>query len=87
MDMNLGQLARFGFIERKGEFISEGPLLDLLMDTDTLKDRIINGALADIFHVPVPRTAAAIAAPAPVPTPASEPASQSASQPSSAADE
>ena len=63
MDMNLGQLSRFGFIERKGEFITEGPLLDLLMDTDTLKDRIINGALADIFHIPVPRTAAVIATP------------------------
>jgi hypothetical protein len=49
MDMNLGQLARFGFIERQGEIISEGPLLDLLMDTDVLKERVINGALADIF--------------------------------------
>jgi hypothetical protein len=61
MDMNLGQLARFGFIERKGDIIVEGPLLDLMMDTDTLKDRIINGALADIFHIPVPRTPAVIA--------------------------
>ena len=30
------------------------------MDTDTLKDRIINGALSDIFHIPVPRTPAVI---------------------------
>ena len=58
MDMNLGQLARMGFIERKGDLLSEGPLLDLLMDTDTLKDRIINGALSDIFQLPVPRTPA-----------------------------
>src|SRR5450830_2127637 len=61
MDMNLGQLARVGFIERKGDMILEGPLLDLLMDTDTLKDRIINGALSDIFHLPAPRTPAVIA--------------------------
>ena len=49
LDMNLGQLNKLGFIERKGDMIVEGPLLDLMMDTDTLKDRIINGALADIF--------------------------------------
>lgn len=52
MDMNLGQLSKLGFIERKGEMIGEGPLLDLMMDTDTLRDRIINGALADIFKTP-----------------------------------
>ena len=51
MDMNLGILNRLGFIERKGDMIGEGPLLDLLMDTDALKDRIINGALADIFNI------------------------------------
>ncbi len=62
LDMNLGQLSRLGFIERKGDMIAEGPLLDLLMDTDTLKDRIINGALSDIFHLPVPRTPAQIVA-------------------------
>ena len=49
MDMNLGSLVRLGFIERKGELICEGPLLDLMMDTDLLKERILNGALADIF--------------------------------------
>jgi hypothetical protein len=49
MDMNLGQLAKLGFIERKGDAIVEGPLLDLMMDTDVLKERIINGALADVF--------------------------------------
>ena len=49
MDMNLGLLSKLGFIERRGDVILEGPLLDLLMDTDVLKERIINGALADVF--------------------------------------
>ncbi|MCS0588041.1 hypothetical protein ACFQ09_08955 [Massilia norwichensis] len=49
MDMNLGQLSKLGFIERRGDVILEGPLLDLLMDTDLLKERIINGALAEVF--------------------------------------
>jgi hypothetical protein len=49
MDMNLGLLAKLGFIEKRGDVLLEGPLLDLMMDTDTLKDRIINGALADVF--------------------------------------
>ena len=49
MDMNLGQLAKLGFVERRGDMIMEGPLLDLMMDTDALKDRIVNGALAEIF--------------------------------------
>jgi hypothetical protein len=60
MDMNLGQLAKLGFIERRGDMIVEGPLLDLMMDTDALRDRIINGALADIFHRPPPKEAAII---------------------------
>jgi len=50
MDMNLGLLARYGFIERRGDDIAEGPLLDLLMDTDVLKERIVNGALHDILR-------------------------------------
>lgn len=49
MDMNLGILAKLGFIERRGDVLVEGPLLDLMMDTDVLKERIINGALADVF--------------------------------------
>jgi hypothetical protein len=49
MDMNLGLLAKLGFIERRGDTILEGPLLDLMMDTDVLKERIVNGALADVF--------------------------------------
>ncbi|WP_295993116.1 hypothetical protein [Rugamonas sp.] len=61
LDMNLGILSRLGFIERRGDIIVEGPLLDLMMDTDMLKERIINGALADVFKrapaqiIPVPR--------------------------------
>ena len=50
MDMNLGLLTRFGFVERRNDIIVEGPLLDLMMDTDVLKERIINGALADVFQ-------------------------------------
>ncbi|GGY69473.1 hypothetical protein [Pseudoduganella albidiflava] len=49
MDMNLGILSKLGFIERRGDILVEGPLLDLLMDTDLLKERIINGALAEVF--------------------------------------
>jgi hypothetical protein len=52
--MNLGILGKLGFIERRGDIIVEGPLLDLLMDTDLLKERIINGALADVFKVSAP---------------------------------
>lgn len=63
MDMNLGVLSKLGFIERRGDMICEGPLLDLMMDTDVLKDRIINGALADIFHRPPPREAEVLAFP------------------------
>jgi hypothetical protein len=63
MDMNLGQLAKLGFIERRGDMILEGPLLDLMMDTDALKDRIVNGALADIFHRPRLKEAEVIAFP------------------------
>ncbi|MDC8760718.1 hypothetical protein [Janthinobacterium fluminis] len=53
MDMNLGTLAKLGFIERRGDVLVEGPLLDLMMDTDVLKERIINGALADVFKRPL----------------------------------
>lgn len=68
LDMNLGILAKLGFIERRGDVIVEGPLLDLLMDTDLLKERIINGALADVFKrapaqiIPVPRATPPLAA-------------------------
>lgn len=45
----LGKLARLGFIERRGGYIYEGPLLDVLLDYRTLADRIINGTLADVL--------------------------------------
>ena len=67
MDMNLGQLAKLGFIERKGDYILEGPLLDLMMDTDVLKERIINGALADVFQRP-PVSVPAVTGVSPLPT-------------------
>lgn len=64
MDMNLGVLSKLGFIERRGDVILEGPLLDLMMDTDVLKERIINGALTEVFkRAPIaaaPRRVAAI---------------------------
>lgn len=65
MDMNLGILSKLGFIERRLDVIFEGPLLDLVMDTDMLKERIVNGALADVFKrkptqiVHIPRAALA----------------------------
>ncbi|MDB5798708.1 MAG: hypothetical protein JWP36_2610 [Paucimonas sp.] len=49
-DMNLGQLNKLGFIERRGDAIVEGPLLDLMMDTDLLRERVVDGALADILR-------------------------------------
>jgi hypothetical protein len=45
----LGKLARLGFIERRGGYILEGPLLDVLLDYRVLADRIINGTLADVL--------------------------------------
>jgi hypothetical protein len=60
LDTNLKLLERHGFITRKGEDIAEGPLLDLLLDYDTLAPRILDGALADVLA----RTTDPIAAPA-----------------------
>jgi hypothetical protein len=84
MDMNLGALSRMGFIERRGDVILEGPLLDLLMDTDVLKERIINGALADVFKrapaaIAIVRTAQAVETPEAVDVP--EAADSAAAQP------
>lgn len=45
----LGKLARIGFIIRSNGYISEGPLLDVLLDYRVLADRIINGTLADVL--------------------------------------
>ena len=57
MDINLSQLAKLGFVERRGDVILEGPLLDLMMDTDVMRQRIINGALALVFASTQPERA------------------------------
>jgi hypothetical protein len=49
LDGNLKLLERNGFIERRGDEIGEGPLLDLLLDYDVLAPRILEGALADVL--------------------------------------
>lgn len=49
MDMNLRLLERHGFIERRGDDITEGPLMDLLLDYDTLAPRILDGALGEVL--------------------------------------
>lgn len=59
MDMNLGQLTKLGFIERRGDMLLEGPLLDLMLDADVMKERIINGALAQVFSTAQTAPAAA----------------------------
>ncbi len=49
MDGNLRRLANHGFIVFRGDDITEGPLLDLLLDYDTLAPRILDGALSDLL--------------------------------------
>ena len=49
MDGNLKRLETHGFIVRRGDDIAEGPLLDLLLDYDSLAPRILDGALGDIL--------------------------------------
>lgn len=49
MDANLKRLESHGFIARRGDDIAEGPLLDLLLDYDTLAPRILDGALGDVL--------------------------------------
>ncbi len=49
LDTNLKRLENHGFIVRKGEDITEGPLLDLLLDYDVLAPRILQGALGDVL--------------------------------------
>ncbi len=49
LDTNLKRLENNGFIVRKGEDITEGPLLDLLLDYDVLAPRILQGALGDVL--------------------------------------
>jgi len=47
--MNLGTLARLGFIIQRQEEIFEGPLLDLLLDYNQLAGRVLDGALHDLL--------------------------------------
>ena len=49
LDGNLKLLERHGFILRQQDSISEGPMLDVLLDYDVLAPRILNGALADVL--------------------------------------
>jgi len=49
LDNNLRRLETHGFIERRGDDITEGPLLDLLLDYDALAPRILDGALGDVL--------------------------------------
>ena len=49
LDNNLKRLEVHGFIEKRGDEIVEGPLLDLLLDYDSLAPRILDGALGDVL--------------------------------------
>lgn len=60
LDANLKLLERHGLIERRGSDIAEGPLLDLLLDYDSLAPRILDGTLASVLA----KDAAAETAPA-----------------------
>lgn len=44
--LNLGALARQGFIARRKERIHEGPLLDLAFDYERIASRVMDGALS-----------------------------------------
>jgi hypothetical protein len=47
--VNLGILARLGFIVRRSEQIYEGPLLDLALDYGRMAPRLLDGALTDLL--------------------------------------
>lgn len=49
MDGNLKRLEAHGFITRRGDDIAEGPMLDLLLDYDTLAPRILDGVLSEVL--------------------------------------
>lgn len=49
LDTNLRRLETHGFIVRRGDDIAEGPLLDLLLDYDTMASRILDGALGSVL--------------------------------------
>jgi hypothetical protein len=63
MDGNLKRLETQGFITRRGDDIAEGPLLDLLLDYDSLAPRILEGALSDVLARTREQAAAAETAP------------------------
>lgn len=68
VNVNLGVLARHGFIQRRAGDLSEGPLLDLAFDYERTSRRILDGALADILS-PAARAERAIRlAEAPLPS-------------------
>lgn len=50
INMNLGALARHGFIVRRKERIYEGPLLDLAFDYERTARRVLDGALAFVVQ-------------------------------------
>jgi hypothetical protein len=49
LDTNLKRLEAQGFITRKGDDIAEGPLLDLLLDYDTLAPRVLDGVVGEVL--------------------------------------
>ncbi len=49
IQMNLGTLARQGFITRRKERIHEGPMLDLAFDYERIASRVMDGALAHVI--------------------------------------
>ncbi len=67
LDVNLKLLERHHFIVRKQDEISEGPLLDVLLDYDVLAPRILDGALADVLAREQAAQAAATVQTAPAP--------------------
>ncbi len=50
ININLGVLARHGFIVRRKERIFEGPLLDLAFDYERTARRVLDGALAFVVE-------------------------------------
>jgi len=62
VNVNLGLLSRYGFIERYAGVIREGPLLDLALDHGVLAPRILDGALAELLAARLAEKAAATAA-------------------------
>lgn len=50
INLNLGALARQGFIVRRKERIQEGPLLDLAFDYERIASRVMDGALSFVVN-------------------------------------